>query len=87
MKKSALSGPLKEVEGLGMRTETKDYSDRGLRSMHEGIRTALADDDATPRSKPKRFGVRDTPDWRRWADALEAELSSRGLTFSQINWS
>jgi hypothetical protein len=53
------------------------YSTGGLRSLHDGARTALAEDDALPNSK-KEFGVREHQDWRDWADAIEGELAKRG---------
>lgn len=56
----------------------------GLRSLHEGIRRALATDDAA--KSPKPYGVREFPGWREWATALEAELDRRNEPFSRLQW-
>lgn len=57
----------------------------GLLSMHAGVRTSLAADDAMP-DGAKIYGVRENPDWRIWSDSLEAELTRRGETFTAISW-
>jgi hypothetical protein len=67
------------------RGEASVLSDGSLKMLHEGILTALAEDDALA-EQPKKFGVRDYPDWRRQADALERELEMRGLDFGTIRW-
>jgi hypothetical protein len=61
------------------------YSTRGLTMMLDGVAAALAEDDATTEGD-KPFGVRTYADWRRHADALEAELSKRGADFTPISW-
>ena len=42
-------------------------SSNGLRALHSGIVSALAEDDAQPPHR-KAYGVREYPDWRRHAD-------------------
>jgi hypothetical protein len=49
---------------------------------------ALAADDALKRQDLEtRFRVRETPEWRKHAAALEAEMIRRGLLFDVIDWS
>jgi len=47
----------------------------------------LAADDAAERqgSKPT-FKVRDTPEWKKHAAALEFEMLRRGMLFEVIDW-
>lgn len=58
----------------------------GLMSLHKAIVVALNDDDYLPPGTAKKFGVREYPDWRRWAVALEAELENRGVLFTPVPW-
>jgi hypothetical protein len=63
------------------------FTNESLTMMHEGIRDALAADDAFERDNRKPiFRVRDTPDWKSHAVALEAEMLKRGMTFNLIDW-
>lgn len=62
------------------------YSTNGLKMMHEAIRNALAHDDALPSGQEKIYGVREFADWREQADKIEAELNSRGVTYTKIIW-
>jgi hypothetical protein len=56
--------------------------------MYEGVRGALAADDALNRDqRDPPFRVRETPEWKRHAADLEAEMLKRGMTFSVIEWS
>jgi hypothetical protein len=56
--------------------------------MYEGIRGALAADDALKaQGQETRFRVRETPDWRRHAAELESEMLKRGMFFDVIDWS
>lgn len=56
--------------------------------MYEGVRGALASDDALKfQGKEARFHVRETPDWKRHAAELEAEMLKRGMMFDVIDWS
>ena len=55
--------------------------------MYESIRGALAADDAQKSLGEKpRFRVRETPDWKEYAD-LEAEMLRRGMFFEIVDWS
>ena len=63
------------------------FTDASLTMMYEGIRGALAADDALERDyREPLFRVRDTADWRKHAVALEAEMLKRGMTFQLIDW-
>lgn len=62
-----------------------DLSSSGLRSLHDGVRHALAADDANP-PKLRVYQVREHSDWKTWSDALEAELTRRGERFEAIGW-
>ncbi len=57
----------------------------GLMSLHKAIVVALSDDDNLPPGTAKKFGVREYPDWRRWAAALETELARRGVPFTPVD--
>jgi len=61
-------------------------STNGLLMMHGGIRDALAVDDNTAAGEPRPCGVREYPDWRQHANALEAELDSRGVNYMKLFW-
>jgi hypothetical protein len=64
------------------------FTNDSLTMMYEGARGALATDDAlkTQGDEP-RFRVRETPDWKKHAAALEAEMLRRGMFFEVIDWS
>jgi len=51
------------------------FTNESLTMMYEAVRGALAADDAVERegAEPK-FKVRDTPDWKKHAANLEAEM-------------
>jgi hypothetical protein len=56
--------------------------------MYEGVRGALAADDALKgQDMETRFRVRETPDWKKHAADLEAEMLKRGMFFEVIDWS
>jgi hypothetical protein len=58
-----------------------------LTLMYEAVRGALASDDAQEqRGEDPRFRVRETPDWKKHAADLEAEMLRRGMLFSVIEW-
>ena len=40
-----------------------------------------------PRAGETRFRVRETPEWKKHAADLEAEMIKRGMTFEVIDWS
>jgi hypothetical protein len=64
------------------------FTNDSLTMMYEGIRGALAADDALKRQELEtRFRVRETPDWRKHAADLEAEMLQRGMFFEVIDWS
>ena len=62
-----------------------DFSDNGLLDLHNAIREALIDDDNNPKDQ-KKYNVRGTKDWKSWAEALENEMTSRGIIFQDIPW-
>jgi hypothetical protein len=63
------------------------FTSESLTMMYEGIRGALAADDALERDhRFPVFRVRDTPEWKRHAAALEAEMLKRGMSFQLIDW-
>ena len=64
--------------------EIQNLNSNALLCMQEAVRIALAKDDATFGIKP--YGVRETPDWRQWADKLEEQLALRGVTFEKVVW-
>ncbi len=64
------------------------FTSDSLTMMYEGIRGALAADDALKRQgQETRFRVRETPDWKKHAADLEAEMIKRGMIFEVIDWS
>lgn len=64
------------------------FSNDALLMMHHGTRGALAvDDELTKLGEEHRFRVRETSDWKKHADDLEAEMSRRGMIFDVIDWS
>jgi hypothetical protein len=64
------------------------FTNDSLTMMYEGIRGALAADDAMKaEGQETRFRVRETPDWKRHAGELESEMLKRGMFFDVIDWS
>ena len=64
------------------------FTNDSLTMMYEGIRGALAADDALKRQgMAARFRVRETPDWKLHAAELETEMLTRGMMFEVIDWS
>ena len=64
------------------------FSNDSLTMMYEGVRGALATDDALKgQGGETRFRVRETPDWNKHAADLEAEMLRRGMIFEVIDWS
>jgi hypothetical protein len=64
------------------------FTNDSLTMMYEGIRGALASDDAlSGLGKEPRFRVRETPDWKKHAGELESEMLNRGMFFDVIDWS
>ena len=63
------------------------FTNESLTMMYEGIRGALrADDDLQSDGRDPRFRVRQTPEWKRHAERLEAEMLRRGMFFEVIDW-
>jgi len=60
-------------------------TDQSLKDLHVLISETLAADDKLPPGK-KKWGVREYPDWRRQADAFEAEMKKRRIAFDPIKW-
>jgi hypothetical protein len=64
------------------------FTNDSLTMMYEGIRGALAADDALNRQDQEtRFRVRETPDWKKHAADIESEMLKRGMFFEVIDWS
>jgi hypothetical protein len=63
------------------------FTNESLAMMYEAVRGALVADDTVERQggDPK-FKVRDTPDWKKHAADLEAEMLRRGMIFEVIDW-
>ena len=65
-----------------------DYQAFTNAMMYEGVRGALAADDALKQQgQETRFRVRETPEWKKHAAALEAEMLKREMSFEVIDWS
>ena len=64
------------------------FTNESLTMMYEAVRGALAADEALKRQgEETKFRVRETPDWKQHAAALEAEMLRRGMFFEAIDWS
>jgi hypothetical protein len=63
------------------------FTNDSLTMMYEAIRGALAADDAQERQgADPRFRVRETPEWKKHAADLEAEMLKRGMLFEVVDW-
>jgi len=63
------------------------FTNDSLTMMYAAVRGALAADDAQERENAEpRFRVRETPDWKKHAADLEAEMLRRGMLFEVIEW-
>jgi hypothetical protein len=63
------------------------FTNASLTMMYEGVRGALAADDALKQQgQETRFRVRETPEWKKHAAALEAEMLKREMSFEVIDW-
>jgi hypothetical protein len=64
------------------------FTNDSLTMMYNCIRGALAaDDELKELGEETQFRVRETPDWRKHAADLEAEMLKRGMLFEVIDWS
>jgi hypothetical protein len=64
------------------------FTNDSLTMMYEGIRGALAADEALKgKGEEPRFRVRETPDWKKHAGNLESEMLRRSMFFDVIDWS
>ena len=64
------------------------FTNDSLTMMYEGIRGALASDDALiGLAEESRFRVRKTPEWKKHAGNLESQMLKRGMFFEIIDWS
>ena len=64
------------------------FTNDSLIMMYEAVRGALSADDALTRQGiATRFRVRETPDWKKHAADLEAEMLKRGMLLDVIDWS
>jgi hypothetical protein len=64
------------------------FTNDSLTMMYESIRGALAADDALKgQGEEARFRVRETPEWKKHASEIEAEMLKRGMFFDVIDWS
>jgi hypothetical protein len=64
------------------------FTNDSVTMMYEGIRGALAADDAlSGLGEEPRFRVRETPDWKLHAAELETEMLNGGMFFDVIDWS
>jgi hypothetical protein len=85
---SLISTQRRLFHGGGDPMNYRAFTNDSLTMMYEGVRGALAADDAlTRQGMETRFRVRETPDWKKHAADLEAEMLKRGMFFDVIDWS
>jgi hypothetical protein len=64
------------------------FTNESLTMMYEGVRGALAADDALQKDQCQPpFRVHETPEWKKHTADLEAEMLRRGMIFEVIDWS
>jgi hypothetical protein len=64
------------------------FTNDSLTMMYEGIRGAIASDDAlSGLGEEPRFRAREISDWKKHAGELESEMLKRGMFFDVIDWS
>ena len=58
-----------------------------LRMLHDAVRRAVEEDDSSglPPERTTHL-TRSEPDWKKWSDALEYELTQQGASFEPIRW-
>ena len=63
------------------------FTNESLTMMYAAVRGAMVADDAIEhQGQEPRFKVRDTPEWKKHAADLEAEMLRRGMVFEVIDW-
>ena len=66
----------------------RKFTNDSLLMMYEGIRGALASDDAQKsQGESPRFRIRETAEWKDHAGGLEMEMLGRGMAINLIDWS
>lgn len=63
----------------------KGLSTNGLLMLYGAVKEALKQDDARPVGQ-KKYEIRETKDWKIWADDLEEALNEKGVSYDKINW-
>ena len=61
----------------------QELSPASLAALHRAIARAFTDDETKPLHR-RLYRVLESPDWRQWCCALEAELSRRGLPYLAV---
>jgi len=74
-------------EGIRGQMIYQAFTNDSLTMMYEAIRGALVADDECRLGGEPRFRVRETPEWKTHAGALEAEMLRRGMFIQIIDWS
>ena len=88
MSQKAVAGAIAAAFSVRGRMDYQAFTNDSLTMMYEGIRGALAaDDEFSKLGGEPRFRVRETPEWKTHAGALEAEMLRRGMFFQIIDWS
>ena len=88
MASNAVYGGLKVLSSRARPMDYRAFTTGSLTMMYEGIRGALAADDALEKDGPEPpFRVRDTAEWKKHAAELECEMLRRGMLFEVIEWS
>ena len=64
------------------------FTNASLTMMYHAVRGALAADELlADLGAERKFRVRETPEWKVHAAALEAEMRKRRMFFAVIDWS
>jgi len=72
---------------VGSFMDYQAFTNDSLTMMYEGVRGALAADDALEGlGEEIKFRVRATPEWKKHAADLELEMLRRGMTFDLVDW-
>ncbi|SRR5258707_8059807 len=85
--KPSLTQPSGGFFHSGVQMNYNAFTSDSIAMMYEAVRGALAADDALERQgQDTRFRVRETPEWKKHAADLEAEMLKRGMMFNVIDW-